>query len=195
MAHKILWNPVRFVEERKSKRYDNEGYYFMFGSSLIFSLTILLIAYKLTISNVVTFSTKELVIMTLSSFASSYLMYLLIAYFLKELVDVSYSRFNYERAVAVIGYTSFLLASGFAISVIISLIPGQLSLLLMAMVIPLFIIKAYALFLRSLALYARMNLVESFIISFILLTALMMGMALSNYIYFIMQFNPTKFLA
>jgi len=118
MAHRLLWNPMEFIDERKKNVFKHDGYWFTIGNSLILATTMafLFIVYNKFVINAIlwkTIGTYFLVFL-----AVSLLGHFFVAYLLYEILLFVNKKLDYFKALAVVGYSAFTAIASFALTVV-----------------------------------------------------------------------------
>ncbi len=167
MAHRLLWNPMEFIDERKKNMFKHDGYWFAIGNSLIFGVTMAFLTLMYTNFMLNATMWKNLAITFLVGTALSIVSHFFSAYLLYELLLFMNKKLDYFKSLAVIGYTAFTLIASLVFTTIFYSIP--IAKIFAPFVGILLVLRSYGIFLRFLKEYVNVDIVEGYIISLIVL--------------------------
>ncbi len=175
MGHKILWHPAKFIDERTKKDFARDGYWFSLWSSIIVGLTVILLSLIFTKSGyyVEELTIKKGIVIFLVSFSVYYLLNILSAFLTREIVGMLKKDILFYKALAAVSYPYFLLSVGFALMTIFAIFPGIN--ILTPIIGIIFIARSYGIYIRFLHEYAKLDNIEAYVASVILISALTFG--------------------
>lgn len=169
MAHRLLWNPMEFIDERKRNVFKHDGYWFTLGNSLILGVTMafLNLMYNGFILN--TTIGKSMGLTFFVAFSLSVITHFFISYLLYEILLFINKKLDYFKALAVVGYSLFTLIVSLVFTVIFLSIP--IAKIFAPFVGILLVLRSYGVFLRFLKEYIKVDTVEGYVISLILVAS------------------------
>lgn len=189
MGHKILWNTKKFIDERSSKDFARDGYWFSLWGSIIMGLTVLLIGFTLSKKGYPTVlnSPKNIAIVFIVSFSVYYLLNILGGYITRDVVSFLKKDISFAKALASVSYSLFLISVGFALMSITAIFPG---IYILSPIIGIIVLaRSYGIYIRFLHEYAKLQNIDAYIVSVIVIGALTLGFVLGTNLISLLAIN------